>query len=316
MCRSGFQDLSPAKVYVPPPESRDVPAKLSEKLSGYLAILVGAFLFGMWATIGKFALASVPPLALAWFIQAVTAAAFAPFLRRIRLRGRDWAYTIGGALLGTVLAPSLYFTGLNLTTPVSAALLSNTEALFTIVFAFVLLRERLSLGGYVAAASILVGAVIVTADLGQGGGAGGSPFVGNILLVLAAACWGGANTINRVVIARHDIPSYVCMYLSLGTLLLAPVVLLGEGTLAIPTAGIPLAVFLALTGSAGFTYLFYFAMRRIGALRVGAILASSGAFGVAIAVAFGFSLTGLQAVGGAVMAIGVVALYRSPSAKG
>ena len=93
-------------------------------------------------------------------------------------------------------------------------------------------------------------------------------------------------------------------------------VFLREGSLAISAAGIPLAVFLALTGSAGFTYLFYFAMRRIGALQVGAILATSAAFGVAIAVAFGFSVTALQALGGAVMALGVVALYRSPSAKG
>jgi drug/metabolite transporter (DMT)-like permease len=306
----------PGKVYVQRPESHDVPAKLSGKLSGYLAILIGAFLFGMWATIGKFALANVPPLALAWFVQALTALAFAPFLRRVRLRGRDWAYTVGGALLGTVLAPSLYFTGLSLTTPVSAALLSNTEALFTVVLAFAILKERLSRGGYVAAASILAGAVIVTADLGQGGGGVESSLLGNVLLVLAAACWGGANTINRVVIAHHDIPSYACMYLSIGSLLLAPIVLLREGTLAIPPAGIPLSVFLALTGSAGFTYLFYFAMRRIGALQVGAILATSAAFGVAIAVAFGFALTALQAVGGAVMALGVVALYRSPSAKG
>jgi drug/metabolite transporter (DMT)-like permease len=311
-----FRIQSPGRSKWSARNARGVPAKLSGKLSGYLAILVGAFLFGMWATVGKFALANVPPLALAWFIQAVTAVAFAPFLRRIRLRGRDWAYTFGGALLGTVLAPSLYFTGLSLTTPVSAALLSNTEALFTVVFAFVFLRERLSVGGYVAAASILAGAMIVTADLGRGGGDVGPSFVGNILLVLAAACWGGANTVNRIVIARHDIPSYVCMYLSLGTLILAPVVLFREGSLAISAAGIPLAVFLALTGSAGFTYLFYFAMRRIGALQVGAILATSAAFGVAIAVAFGFSVTALQALGGAVMALGVVALYRSPSAKG
>lgn len=298
------------------PESRDVPANPSGNFSGYLAILAGAFLFGMWATLGKFALANVPPLALAWFIQAVTAVAFAPFLRRIRLRGRDWTYTFVGALLGTVAAPSLYFTGLNLTTPVSAALLSNTEAMFTVVFAFVFLKERLSLRGYAAAASILAGAVIVTADLGQGGGASAASLLGNVLLVVAAACWGGANTVNRIVIARHDIPSYAFMYLSVGTLLLAPIVFLREGSLAIPSAGIPLAVFLALTGSAGFTYLFYFAMRRIGALRVGAILATSAAFGVAIAVAFGFSLTALQALGGGVMALGVVALYRSPSAKG
>jgi len=79
--------------------------------------------------------------------------------------------------------------------------------------------------------------------------------------------------------------------------------------------GEELSLVLALTGAAAFTYLFYFAMRRIGALRVGAILATSAAFGVAIAVAFGFPLTPIQALGGAIMAIGVVVMYREPVAR-
>ncbi|TLZ73284.1 MAG: DMT family transporter [Methanobacteriota archaeon] len=292
---------------------------LSGKLSGYSAILVGAMLFGMWATVGKLALNSDPnlsPITLAWFVQAVTAVAFAPFLGRLRLSRGEWGYASVAALLGSVTAPSLYFTGLSLTTPVNAALLSNTEALFTVLFAFIFLKERLSPLGYLAAVSILAGAMIVTFDLGGSGADVASRLLGNVLLVLAAVCWGGANTVSRVVTARHDIPSYVCIVLSLGTLLLAPIVLLSGSPLAVRAPSIPISIFLALTGSALFTYLFYFAMRRIGALRVGAILATSAAFGVTIAVAFGFPLTALQAVGGAVMACGVVALYLSPSPKG
>jgi len=302
------------------PECRGVPTKPSGKLSGYLAILVGAFLFGMWATVGKFALANVPPITLAWFVQSVTAVAFAPFLRRLRLRGKDWARVGVASILGAVAAPSMYFTGLNLTTPTNAALLSNTEALFTVVFALVFLKERLAPGGYIAASTILAGAVIVTLDLGQAGGDLGPTLLGNLLLVLAAVCWGGSNTVSRVVIARHDIPSFVCMQLSLGSLLLAPIVLATGNSLFVPPAGVPIAVFLALAGAALFAYLFYFAMRRIGALQAGAILATSAAFGVTIAVAFGFPLTPLQALGGGVMALGVVALYRHasrpPPAKG
>jgi len=292
---------------------------LSGKLSGYSAILVGAMLFGMWATVGKLALNSDPnlsPITLAWFVQAVTAVAFAPFLGRLRLSRGEWGYASVAALLGSVTAPSLYFTGLSLTTPVNAALLSNTEALFTVLFAFIFLKERLSPLGYLAAVSILAGAMIVTFDLGGSGADVASRLLGNVLLVLAAVCWGGANTVSRVVTARHDIPSYVCIVLSLGTLLLAPIVLLSGSPLAVRAPSIPISIFLALTGSALFTYLFYFAMRRIGALRVGAILATSAAFGVTIAVAFGFPLTALQAVGGAVMACGVFALYLSPSPKG
>lgn len=295
------------------PECRGVSVNLSGKLSGYLAILLAAFLFGMWATVGKFALANVPPITLAWFVQSVTAVAFAPFLGRLRLRGRDWVRTGAASILGAVAAPSLYFMGLNLTTPTNAALLSNTEALFTVVFAFVFLKERLSAGGYVAAAAILAGAVIVTLDLGQASGDLASTLLGNVLLVLAALCWGGSNMVSRIVTARHDIPSFVCIQLSLGSLILAPIILVTGNSLVVPPSGIPIAVFLSLAGAALFAYLFYFAMRRIGALQAGAILATSAAFGVTIAVALRFPLTALQALGGGVMATGVVALYRHAS---
>jgi len=308
-----LRDSEPEKVYVARPESRDVFPRPTGKLTGYLAILAGAFLFGMWATVGKFALANVPPITLAWFVQSVTAVAFAPFLGRLRFRRADWARVGVASVLGAVAAPTMYFTGLNLTTPVSAALLSNTEALFTVVFAFVFLRERLSRGGYLAAGAILAGAVVVTLDLGQARGDVGSALIGNVLLVLAAMCWGGANTVGRVVTTRHDIPSFVCMQLSLGSLILAPIVLATGNSLFVPPSGIPIAVFLALGGAALFAYLFYFSMRKIGALQAGAILATSAAFGVAIAVAFDFPLTALQALGGGVMALGVVALYRLAS---
>ena len=106
----------------------------------------------------------------------------------------------------------------------------------------------------------------------------------------------------------------------LGSLILAPIVLATGNSLFVPPSGVPIAIFLALGGAALFAYLFYFSMRKIGALQAGAILATSAAFGVAIAVAFGFPLTALQALGGGVMALGVVALYRlaarTPPAKG
>ncbi|MEK6838912.1 MAG: DMT family transporter, partial [Candidatus Thermoplasmatota archaeon] len=106
---------------------------MSNQRAGYAAILLGAFLFGMWATAGKFVLRDVPPLTVAWFGQAVSAVTFAPFLWRLRLSSREWRLTLLAATFGGLLAPSLYFTGLNLTTPVNAALLSNTEGLFTVI---------------------------------------------------------------------------------------------------------------------------------------------------------------------------------------
>jgi len=290
---------------------------VSGKLAGYAAILTAAALFGMWATLGTFALQGVHPMTVAWFVQAVSALAFTPFLRRLRLTRRDLKYAVTASALGAVLAPSLYFTGLLLTSPVNAALLSNTEAMFTGIFAFVFLKERLSRWGYLSAVAILAGAVLVTLNLEERGNVGPEVFLlGSVLLVSAAVCWGASNTASRVVTSHHDIPSYVCVTFGLGAIFLAPIVLATGNPLLVPLEKLPLVLFLGLTGSVGFTYLFYFAMRKIGALQVGAILSTSAAFGVTIAVAFGFSLSWIQALGGAVMALGVVALYRQPPAKG
>ncbi len=295
------------------PDARDV----SAKTVGYAAILTAAFLFGMWATVGTFALQGVPPITVAWFIQAVSALAFSPFLGRLRLSRRDLKYAVVASALGAVLAPSLYFTGLKLSSPVNAALLSNTEAMFTAIFAFVFLKERLSRAGYLSGVAILAGAVLVTLNLEPGGAvAPESMVLGSILLIAAAVSWGASNTASRVVTSHHDIAPYVCVTFGMGAIFLAPIVLATGNPLVPPVERLPLAVFLGLTGSVGFTYLFYFAMRKIGALQVGAILSTSAAFGVAIAVAFGFHLSPIQAVGGAIMALGVVVMYLLPPAKG
>src|SRR4030067_358253 len=75
------------------------------------------------------------------------------------------------------------------------------------------------------AAAILGGPVLVTRDREPGAGPVASALLGNVLLVLAAASWGTANTASRIVISHHDIPSYGCVYLSVGTLVLTPIVL-------------------------------------------------------------------------------------------
>ncbi len=288
---------------------------MPSKLGGYAAILTGAVVLGMWATVGKLALATISPFTIAVFVQAVPAVLFAPWLRRLALTRRQWTQTVVAAVAGTFAAPISYFLGLLRTTPPDAALLSNTEAMFTLVFAFAILGERLTARGYAAAAAILVGAVLVTLDVRAAGPEFASRVVGDGLLVLAAALWGVDNTLSRIVTRDHDIRAYSCVKMGIGSMLLAPVALALGQPLSIPSASLPIAVFLAVAGSTLFTILFLSAMRAIGAMRVGAILGTSAAWGVAIAVAAGFPPpTPLQLAGGAIMVGAVLVLYVQPSA--
>ena len=282
---------------------------------GYAAILTCAVLLGMWATVGTLALATIPPLVVAAFVQAVGSATFAPSLRRLSLTRRQWKLTILAAVAGAFLAPLAYFVGLSRTTPPDAALLSNTEAMFTVVLAVAVLGERLPRRGYAAVAAILAGAVLVTVDVSASGGELAPRVIGDLLLVLAAALWALDNTASRIVTADHDIGAYSCIKMGLGSILLGATALVLGQPLAIPASSLPIALFLGITGSALFTFLFFSSMRTIGALRVGAILGTSAAWGVAIAVAAGFPPpTPLQLAGGAIMVVAVVALYLQPHA--
>lgn len=286
---------------------------MPSKVAGYIATISGAVVLGMWATAGKVALATIPPLTIAVFVQAVPSAVFAPWLGRLRLSRRAWGYTVLASLAGSVVAPIVYFVGLVRTTPPDAALLSNTEAMFTVVLAFAVLGERLTRRGYVAVAAILAGAVLVTLNVSAAGPEFVSRVVGDALLLLSAALWGVDNVLSRIVTRDHDLRAYVCVKMGFGSILLAPIAVAFGQPLSIAPSSLPMAAFLALAGSAAFAVLFLFAMRAIGALRVGAILGTSAAWGVGIAVAVGFPPpTPLQLVGGAIMVGAILLLYLQP----
>src|SRR5439155_740404 len=62
-------------------------------------------------------------------------------------------------------APIVYFYGLERTTASNSVLLSNSEALFTILFAYAFLGERATPREYLALGGIAVGAFLVTTQL-------------------------------------------------------------------------------------------------------------------------------------------------------
>lgn len=288
---------------------------MDSRAKGYAAILTAAFLLGMWATVGKIVVLSIPPLTAALFVQAIGMVVFLPWIRRSRLRGRDLGLTALAAFCGAFAAPIAYFVGLALSTPVNAALLSNSEAMFTMFLAFLVLRERLPRWGYVAAVVILVGATLVVLDLEAGEGPAGDVLLGNGLLVLAALLWAADNNIAKVLTARHEIRAYIPVKLLLGTAMLAPVVALAGRPLTFDVSLLPIVLFLALTGTALFMFLFYYSLQAIGTMRTGALLSTSAGFGVVIAVlVLATPVTPIQLLGGALMAVAVLSMYRQPEA--
>src|SRR5437879_13426674 len=103
---------------------------------------VAAVLLGIWLALSKLVLNALSPLAIAFLIQVIPGAALLPFVRRVRFERADWKLLVLSGVVGAVLGPLIYFYGLERTTASNSVLLSNSESLFTLLFAYAFLPER------------------------------------------------------------------------------------------------------------------------------------------------------------------------------
>ncbi len=281
------------------------------RVVGYLAVSVAALLYGLWANLSKLVETSVPPLTIALYTQFLPGFLFLPWLARHRVPRNDTRLLLLITLAGAFAAPIVFYVGLTGTTAANAALLSNSESVFTVVIAFTLLGERLSRRGYVALAGIVVGAFTVTTGLQLGDLSSVRYLVGNLLVILATFFWGVDNSGSAILSQRSRILPMISAKLLLGGALLL-VLLLVTGTTVVPTGSYAWILFVIAFGCvAGFTVLFYFALRTIGAMRAGSILATSSLWGALISLALfpGEPLGPTQVAGGLLMVAATIGLY-------
>ncbi len=170
------------------------------RLRGYAFVLFGAALFGVAASLRKLLLnKGLAPVELSFYTQLISGLLFLPSVRRGMFVRRDWWILLLLGSVGGAVAPILFYSGIDRTTAANAAMLQNGEPLFTIVFAYLLLGDRVRLRGYVMIVAIAGGAFVVATNLEFSNAAFAAPFlVGNLLLLGASAFWGLDNTASAV----------------------------------------------------------------------------------------------------------------------
>jgi len=277
------------------------------ELRGYTAILAASALFGASATIGTLLMKGlgVPPLSALAMAHGIASISFLPWARRAKPKRADAALFLLWGLNGAAVSPFLWFAGVPLTTATEAALLANLEALFTVAFAYMFLRERVPRRGYLGIAALLVGAVAVTTEFDFVTFRFTEHLLGNGMLILSAVGFGVDNNVSRVLVSRYDRRGIPFYKLWIGLAVVIPLALaLG---LPFPFTGetAPLILLLGIGGVAGIMWFFYIAFQEIGAMRAGAIISTSALFGVAVAFAvFSDAPSAAQLGGGLLMVAG------------
>lgn len=277
---------------------------VSGRLSGPVAGLAAAALFGAGTPIAKLLLGEVGPWLLAGLLY--TASGLALFgwraLRRsspVHLPRGDLLPLAGAVCFGGVLGPVLLMFGLSQMPATGASLLLNAEGLFTALIAWIVFREatdRRVVFGFVL---IAAGAVVLSWP-------GIPEFAGlwpAAAVLGACLCWGIDNNLTRQV-ALNDAtwlaavkgavagPVNLVIGLLIGANLPGAGALTGAAAVGVLSYGVSLVLFIT-------------ALSRVGTARAGAYFSVAPFFGAALAVALGEPVTWTLLAASALMGAGV-----------
>lgn len=256
---------------------------------GYVSAILCAILVGSISTTSKPVLANTSPLMYGALVYLLAAASSLPLsykVKGLQIRARDWPLVLAITASGSIFAPTLFFTGLEQTTASDTAILSNSETIFTVLFAIVFFKEKLRLRGYLAAILVLTGVIIVTTNLQFSNLLVDLKKEGNVLIILSMALWALDNNMSKIATQRIDISRLVQFKGTIGGMTLLVFALVSKIPIGITPLEIPNLLLVGLVGFGIALYLFLHSLRRIGTVKTMLIYSTGTVFGLLFAYVF------------------------------
>ena len=256
---------------------------------GYGAAFLSALLVGSISTVSKPVLSNVSPLLLASVVYLLAAGVATPLAHKSSLfsiRKKDWLLILAISSIGSILAPTLFFVGLQQTSASDTAILSNGETIFTVLLALALFKERLKPSGYVAVALVLCGVVIVTTDLQFSSFVSDLKKEGNLLVLSSMALWAMDNNLSKIVTHRVDVSRVVQLKSFIGGAVLLLLVISLKIPINISLLEAPNILLVGIVGFGLSLYFFLHGLKRVGTVRTMLIYSTSSIFGLTFASLF------------------------------
>lgn len=273
-----------------------------------LAILAMAILGGSY-TAGKLALQDLPVFGMLLARMLVTVAtlgAFALIMRIPLLYEREAARFILLQAGFFLMAQTLLFIGLTMTSAGRASILFNMQPFFTLLLLPLLVpTERLTRRRWLGTAVAFAGVALVLGERGAGGGS----LLGDALVLISALGWTGNVILNKRMPTNVN-PVAVIFWGAVGAVpvfSLLTLLLESDATWRASAAAIASVLYLGvLAAGLGFVLVVWL-INTYSASRVNVFVFLSPVFGVLIGwLLLGEAISAMQALGGAAVAAGIL----------
>lgn len=283
----------------------------SNVIIGYLSAITAAILFGSVSTLAKPILSTIDPIVLSSIIYLIAGLFFTPAASRTRskITMKYYGLILTSAIAGATIAPIIFFVGLKLSTASDTSLLANGETVFSILFALLIFKERLSRVGYIAVTLILGGLFLVTTNLDFSSSIS-KLNIGNVFVIASTIIWGLDNNICKIILRRIDVSKLIQLKALIGgSILLGTVIILGI-PFNIQREQLLSIILLGVFGFAISLYLYLHSIKRIGVVKASSLLSLSAVFGLVFALIFLHELISInQLIAISIMIFGIHLMY-------
>jgi drug/metabolite transporter (DMT)-like permease len=168
-------------------------------MTGYLALAAAASIWGGMYVVSKYALDFIPPFTLLWLRYITGFCVLYPLAARQHKTALRWpdhrAFLLVGSV-GYVVSVGLQFVGTRLSSAHNGAIITSASPAFILLFAGLMLGERLTSRKLFSVLLATIGVVIVVGwDTSSGNGEWA--MLGNLALVGAAITWALLSVLAR-----------------------------------------------------------------------------------------------------------------------
>ena len=211
-------------------------------------------------------------------------------------------------LIGTVLAPLLYFLGLSQTLAINATLIAHLQPLFVAYFSYFFLKEHLHHNDYLAGSLVFLAVIFITGRSVENLLALQLGTLGDVLVFFAMLSWAIVAIPGKLLTRQMDSIMIVFLRFVVASSVFLPTLILVD-QLTFPT--IMQAVLGALVG---FGYIFYYeGLKRIKTSQLALTELSAPFFAMILAYyLLGEATSLLQGIGMILLFLGLYLLTRKP----
>lgn len=199
-------------------------------IKGHVAMFGANTMWGLMAPVAKTVMAAgvVTPLLMTNFRIVGAAVLFwiaSLFVPYQRVPGKDLLRLAGAAMLGILFNQGSYISGVGLTSPGEASIITTTMPLWVMFFAAIILREPITLkkvGGIVLGAS---GALMLVLTSKHTAMKGDNPMVGDLLVLGAQCSYALYLTFYRNFVKRYSVVTLMKWMFTFAAIPLVPLTL-------------------------------------------------------------------------------------------